>query len=397
MPHRICLIALALVGGALASCEAQDPEPASKTLPAEFYGVSGHVLRLASAEGHSSLVDRHLARISELGLSFVRANLDWTTLEPSPPVDGERKYDFRSHDVWVAALARHRLRWYALGVGPPAWAADPASVAAGCGIRSGPARPDDLAALMGAIATRYGRDGTFWREHPELPYRPIVDYEVWNEPNHGGSWCPFPEPGEYAPLYLETRDAIKAVDPNARVFVGGLAPYRSSRAPTALEPAAVGAAEFVEAVAAADPRLREEVDAVAVHLYGDAATIVADLGMYRDLLDGAGLAGVPLSVNEIGWTTRGEGGFTPVPEPDRAALLGQTVDTIARSNCGIASIAPHTWVTEEVDPADQEHWFGIADPDLARPYPSGKAYAEVVREVPAGKRLDGQLMVPVCG
>jgi hypothetical protein len=396
--HRTWLLALALVVGALASCgQSQDSKPERSRLPAEFYGVAGHVLRLWSAEGRTSLVDRHLARISELGLSFVRANLDWTTLEPAAPVNGQHRYDFRSHDEWVAALAQRGLRWYAVGVSPPAWAADPAALAAGCGIRSGPARPDDLAALMGTIATRYGRDGSFWAEHPELPYRPVIDYEVWNEPNHGGAWCPLPEPHEYAPLYLATRDAIRAVDPNARVLVGGLAPYRSSRAATALEPAATGAAEFVEAMTAADPRLSEEVDAVGIHLYGEPETIVADLGWYRDLLDGSGLEGVPLSVNEIGWTTRGEGGFTPVPESVRATRLGQAADQIARSSCGIVSLAPHTWVTEEADPANQEHWFGLADPETARPYPSAEAYAEVVEEVPAGRRPDQGTMVPLCG
>jgi hypothetical protein len=47
-----------------------------------------------------------------------------------------------------------------------------------------------------------------------------------------------------------------------------------------------------------------------------------------------------------------------------------------RSNCLVSSIAPHTWITEESDPDNPEHWFGIADPLTGAPYESGAAYFE---------------------
>ena len=76
-----------------------------------------------------------------------------------------------------------------------------------------------------ALARRYGRGGSFWKAHPRLPYEPITDYEVWNEPNFGRLWCPKPDPGAYARLYLAARSAVQAVDPKALVLVGGLAAF----------------------------------------------------------------------------------------------------------------------------------------------------------------------------
>jgi len=31
---------------------------------------------------------------------------------------------------------------------------------------------------------RYGYNGLFWQQHPELPYRPAIAWEIWNEPNN---------------------------------------------------------------------------------------------------------------------------------------------------------------------------------------------------------------------
>ena len=32
-------------------------------------------------------------------------------------------------------------------------------------------------------AERYGPDGSFWVEHPDVPYLPIRTWEIWNEEN----------------------------------------------------------------------------------------------------------------------------------------------------------------------------------------------------------------------
>src|SRR4051812_17841395 len=46
-------------------------------------------------------------------------------------------------------------------------------------------------------ALRYGRRGVYWRSHPELPYRPVTAWQVWNEPNFPGYWYKRPNARQY--------------------------------------------------------------------------------------------------------------------------------------------------------------------------------------------------------
>ena len=370
---------LAIALGAMACGEEKRaPEPAPGA-GGNFFGVNGVVLRAWSSQGQADLVDRHLAQVEASGAGFVRATLGWQRIAPLPPVGDMRRYDFADTDRWVTALARHGLRWSILGLGvpTPVWAADPAAPAACAGQRP-PARAEDFAAVMGAMARRYGSEGEFWAEHPELPRLPILEYEVWNAPNNGGDWCPAPDPEAYADLYAATREAVHSADPGARAVVGGLGAFESQ------DPGSVGSArlapdEFLARMLAHRPELVDRIDAVGIHIYAvDAAGVIAGVAEFRRIIDAAGLAGVPLSWNEVGWPTAGEGGFPPTPEAERAILIGEVTAAAAEVGCGIVSFAPHTWVTPELDGADPEDWFGIADPETGEPYPSALAYRDAL-------------------
>ena len=55
----------------------------------------------------------------------------------------------------------------------------------------------------------------------------------------------------------------------------------------------------------------------------------------------------------------------------------------------MTSFAPHTWLTEERDAADLEHWFGIYNAN-GKPKPAGAAYLEAVRL----RRFRGSRLTP---
>lgn len=396
MRRKLTLAAAALIALVLlAALLDRDQGESSGSDPAsEYFGINGSALWLMARDDRMELLDRHLSEIGELGLPFVRANLDWIQLEPEPPTGGRRTYDYAKIDRWVGALASRGLRWAPLGVGTPAWARDPAAPA-NCSIFAPPADPADYAAMMAAVAARYGSDGSFWEERRELPYRPIVDYEIWNEPNLGGFWCTGPDPPAYGELLAAAAPAIREVDPGARIVFGGLSPLGGSRPATAERRGRLDSAAFLAATARATPELGSLVDAVAVHAYGSVPEVLDQLASYRRAVDGAGLAGMPLSLNEVGWTTSGTGIFDPVSEARRASNLEAVARELALSDCGVRSFAPHTWVTAEEDPADQEDWFGIAEPELGTPYPSAIAYVEATLGPRGAKLTDGE--APSCG
>jgi hypothetical protein len=370
-------ILLAGCGGSATTVEVGPP------IPRDVFGMNAQVLEQVAAAGNLKYTRRSAGQIAKLGVGFVRSSFDWTQIEPTAPVAGRHSYRFAPLDGWVGTLAGEQLRWLpTVKGGPiPEWAASP-SPPPECGTNSPPEGTENYAALMEALAARYGRDGTFWDEHPDLPYEPVTEYEVWNEPNFGRLWCPEPEPAEYARLYLAARDAVHAVDPRAVVLIGGLAAFTTDEPGP---PAKTSYRTFLSAAAEAVPALRDEVDAVAVHPYGkDPPAVLRALEGFREALDAAGLRGVPMNADEVGWHTRGSLGLPPVPEDERAEYFRIVTPAIARSECDVVGIAAHTWVTPEQRTSYPEDWYGMADPRTGDPYPSAVTYGEQARRLEDG-------------
>jgi hypothetical protein len=90
----------------------------------------------------------------------------------------------------------------------PAWARAPS----GAGTQFGePASASAYATFAGEVAARYAPMG-------------VSTYEIWNEPNIINFWYPAPNPSLYTTMLKDSYSAIKAVEPDATVISGGLAP-----------------------------------------------------------------------------------------------------------------------------------------------------------------------------
>src|SRR5206468_6149716 len=85
--------------------------------------------------------------------------------------------DWSIPDRVVGTLALHGVRTDALFVGTPGWVTD-LGTALGCGPRAYPADVGAWSRFVGAAVARYGRDGSFWPEHPSIPRLPIETWEV---------------------------------------------------------------------------------------------------------------------------------------------------------------------------------------------------------------------------
>lgn len=314
--------------------------PAIPAPPGTQFGVN--VNRLFNDQTYAPrAIDAQLRALRATGATVARSDTLWEYIETAAPVDGRHRYDWTFDDRIAGSLAAHGLQWLPIIDYAPVWAG-PSSAQ----LHSPPRQPSEFAAFAAAVAARYGRGGSFWREHPTLPAMPTDTYEIWNEPDNTEFWPPAPDPGRYADLYLLTRAAIRSVDPGARPIVGGLV-----------------SSSFVAKMVAARPQLRGGIDGVAIHPY--AATplgVLADIRLARRRLDALGLAAVPLYATEFGWTTRPAGALAYLPARQRPGYITATLAAMGHIDCGLAGAILYTWVTPERNPLSREDWFGIHPP-----------------------------------
>lgn len=344
--------------------------PAQPPPATEEFGVN--VNRLFNDRTYTpAQIDDQLAALQRTGATVARSDALWEWSEPAPPVSGVHRYDWSFDDAIAAALAARGLQWLAILDYSALWDESVPGQD-----HSPPRTPSDYAAYAQAFAARYGAGGTFWSARPSLPPEAVTTFEIWNEPDNGQFWTPTPDAAGYAHLYLAARAAIDAVDPTARVIVGGLA------FPTS----------FLPAMLAAEPLLAGHVDGVAIHPYGDPAVVQAKVRGARATLISLGMSSVPLYVTEFGWTTAPPGALDYLPAGRRAADIVTTLSALGHLGCGLAAVLLYTWVTPERDPADSGDWFGIHAPDGADT-PGTAAFAAGLRAAsrpgPSGPACSG--------
>jgi hypothetical protein len=84
------------------------PRQHPAAVPDGFFGVNGQGLRPLAEDGRLDLLGAQLDRIAAGGIDFIRANIDWTRLEPAAPRHGRHSYEFGGLDACVKALQVHR-------------------------------------------------------------------------------------------------------------------------------------------------------------------------------------------------------------------------------------------------------------------------------------------------
>jgi hypothetical protein len=346
------------------------PAPAQPPPTTEAFGANTG--RLFGDRTYSrAQIDAQLTALRATGATLARSDAQWEASEPAPPSRGVHHYDWSFDDSIAAALAMHGLRWLPIIDYSAPWAQSVSGVD-----HSPPAAAADYAAYAAAVAQRYGPRGSFWAAHPQLQPQPVDTYEIWNEPDNPLFWSPAPDPAAYAALYLRARSAIDAVQPTARVIVGGLT-HPSS---------------FAEAMLAAAPQLRGRLDGVAIHPYGvSPQAVLAGVHQARMALDALGLRAVPLYVTEFGWTTHPRGALDYLPERLRPGYIQRTLSALGHLDCGVAAALLYAWVTPGRNPADPQDWFGIHSPEGGSSADT-VAFADGVRAAssPAAR-------IPLCG
>src|SRR5688572_18068056 len=160
------LVLLCLLPALLAAPPAAAAE---RTVPRGWLGVvaDGPLTQRDDVAGEWDLM-------AGAGVESVRTAFYWPAIQRGGP----EAADFAAADRVVLAAAARRIGVLPIVSGTPAWAARRP------GDETSPPRDArSYGRFLALLVARYGPGGTLWAEHPEVPARPIREWQVWNEPN----------------------------------------------------------------------------------------------------------------------------------------------------------------------------------------------------------------------
>lgn len=154
------------------------------------YGICAHISRKGADWG---LRNMDLQRINDAGINYVRTDFDWNGIQPPLP---SKLFNFTYLDSMMLSLHNAKVNvlpilGYGIQGGSPAWK-----------------HTDYWKIYVTNLLNRY----------PQIPV-----WEVWNEMNIEASWKEGSSIKNYITLLKASYQAIKAVNSEKKVMLGGLA------------------------------------------------------------------------------------------------------------------------------------------------------------------------------
>jgi hypothetical protein len=254
------------------------PSAAHAYLPEGFIGVS--------PQSPASSADFKL--MDEAGVDSVRLPLYWSQIQGKPPTEADA--DWSGFDREVKLAAEEEIRIMPFVWGSPEWVA-PQVI--DLPVKSSWQRWGWMKLLREA-ARRYGPDGEFWEENPELPFVPVHRWEIWNEPNIVTFADPV-DPVEFATLVRISGRVLHRVDPESKVLVGGFFGRPLQVPPN------MASGDFLSRLYGAGD-VKRYFDGVALHPYvARARAMGAQIDNLRRIMRVHDDAATRLYVTELGW------------------------------------------------------------------------------------------------
>jgi hypothetical protein len=225
-----------------------------------FVGIGGDSLRFPQHQ------DCILGLQALSGAGVLRVTLDWKGTETS-----QGQYAWSAFDSWMRSVARHRMRVLPILFNTPPFYGRQAA--------TGSYPPRSMAAFARfarAAVERYGSNGAFWSENPDVPKVPITDWQIWNEPSLTQYWRPRPKAKAYVKMLKAVYPAIKGADRRAKVVTAGL--------PDSLQGGAVRLRPYVAQMYQAGAA--RYFDVLGVNLYGrNAKEVLKNMSDVRALMN----------------------------------------------------------------------------------------------------------------
>ena len=288
--------------------------------------------------------------IKAAGIERVRVPVFWRDVQPIGP----GSWDWASTDEQVRLAAENSLTFDVVLCGSPQWAISAIPTKDRGSGDTIPSRPADFASFARAIVSRYGTKGSFWTANPTVPKRPVIRWQVWNEPNlvyFAGAAAT--SPAKYEKLFTAAATAIKAADSRSRIWVGGVGQggRKTNYDPT----------DFLQALWLkwGNARAREYI--WDVHVYSRTAKDVSDVitGLAR-VMSLSGCRGCRLVLGEYGWSSlkRSSSCFRCVGDEKAQARIGSDLLTLTRRSAASNLLDATFWYRWE-DNLDAAHLQGL--------------------------------------
>ncbi|MFL5826953.1 MAG: beta-galactosidase [Thermoleophilaceae bacterium] len=320
---KVCLLAVA---AALACLLLSATAQARRSVPQGFFGtvLDGGLLRAPQ-----SVQDAQWARMATSGVESVRTVFSWAALQPNEGAPPE----FSATDRVVAGASAHGIEVLPVVIYAPAWARP-----AGSPFNAPPSDPARYAAFLTSLIGRYGPNGSFWAEHPEVAKVPLRDWQVWNEPQLRFQWnAPNYAPG-YGKLLRAAHAAIKQADPGARVVLAG----------------ATNLSWDVLEQLYRRGGIAGKFDVATIHPYTSTAQrVLRAVQLFRGVMRRHGDGRLPLWVTELGWpASKGHSKSTnslQTTPAGAAARLTRAYSDLARTRgsvrYGASRVYWYTWAS----------------------------------------------------
>jgi hypothetical protein len=270
------LLTATLAALALAATAAE-----ARNVPVGFYGVSyDGELRTESAAFQAGA----WRRMAATRVESARTVFSWGRAQSQ---EGQ-PFDFHQSDVFVRHAAENGIDLLPIVQDTPLWARSAVT-------NWWPRRSSDYAMYVEALVARYGPDGSYWADNPDVPVRPIRHWQIFNEPGRSM---------HYGPLLDAAYDAIKGADPGAKVVLAGL---------TGTEE---GSPWDVLDYQYRRGGISGSFDIAAMHLYtGKPENVVEGLRLFRGVMKRRGDGRKPVWLTEFGITA--SKGRTKAPRSQR--------------------------------------------------------------------------------
>lgn len=319
---------------------------------------------------------RHAVSAGSSGAAVVRLTMHWNSVSRRPPEAPGPTYDWSRYDSLIARLARQDVKVMLNFFGTATWAAEADSKT---GRRRPPvrSRQPEWRRFVAAVARRYGPGGKLWSERKALPYHPVREYEIWNEPNLNFNWRHGrASPRDYARFLRSTSRAIRAVKP-VRVIGASLC-YCGPR-PKA----------YLTRLVSLRGVPRASSGGISYHVYRSTpAEVVKATRKMRLWLDQVGRSKLPLHLTEFGWGSckRLYRQKVCVSPEQQKTFLRRSFSRLERRNRKLGLSTVYWFLQEDLcDRRDSRCYhaffghFGLLYDD-GTPKPAWKAYRRAARQ-----------------